>query len=659
MSKKTLTRKDRLIGMDQPITRRDFMGSTLVGAGAGLLAMNAPFASGMARDAIDGREIPQSIGAPLTGLGPDWTGPGGIGDFAGKNGNTHQVVNDAHALRNGALREGAGGARDTGETYDLVVVGCGFAGLTAALTYLEAKPDAKILMLDNHAIFGGEAKQNEFDVDGYRLWGPQGSSGTVFTKNPKRLPISVHRMWSKFDLPERFEHQEIEGTEKDILIPEDVWGPMHARWEDADLGWFFQDHGWIRNPWSNQFEGAPISDELKRDYLAMELYRQPPRRDDWRQWLDGMTYQDFVLNEMKLSSAVLDYLNPLMAAMGTGLGADVISAYQAYEFVQPGVHAYRRYEGLGDPTNFSYIATFPGGNAGLIKYFVKHLIPDALPGDTSVNNIVMKSQLDWNALDNRNSRVRMRLSSTVAAIQHEGSPDSADSVGVTYFRDGALHRVVAGHVAVCSGQWVNRHIVKDLPDRQFEAMGTFHHAPILVVNVAVRNWKFMEKAGIAAARWFDGFGWFMSLRRQMLFDGKAPMPLDPAKPTVLTLFIPFPIPGVPLAEQAVGSRMQMFSMSYADIERKIREQFSLMFAEFGFDARRDIAGIIANRQGHAYAVSPPGFYFGNQGRKAPSDVIREGYGRVRFGHSELTGHQLWTTAAEEGERAALQLLELG
>ena len=88
-------------------------------------------------------------------------------------------------------------------------------------------------------------------------------------------------MWKKFGLPERFEHQAVEGMDKDILIPEDVWGPMHARWEDADLGWFFRDHGWIKNPWSNSFEGAPISAELKRDYLAMELYRQPPRRDDW------------------------------------------------------------------------------------------------------------------------------------------------------------------------------------------------------------------------------------------------------------------------------------------------------------------------------------------------------------------------------------------
>ena len=78
------------------------------------------------------------------------------------------------------------------------------------------------------------------------------------------------------------------------------------------------------------------------------------------------------------------------------------------------------------------------------------------------------------------------------------------------------------------------------------------------------------------------------------------------------------------------------------------EQFTKMFSPYGFDAKRDIAGIVSNRWGHAYVVSPPGFYFGKHGDPAPSDVIREPFGRIAFGHSELTGAQLWTTAAEEG-----------
>ena len=84
-----------------------------------------------------------------------------------------------------------------------------------------------------------------------------------------------------------------------------------------------------------------------------------------------------------------------------------------------------------------------------------------------------------------------------------------------------------------------------------------------------------------------------------------------------------------------------------------------MFGAYGFDAKRDIAGIITNRWDHAYVVPQPGFYFGRNGKPAPRDAVRKGYGRVRFGHSELTGFQLWDAACDEGERAVRQVMEIG
>jgi spermidine dehydrogenase len=99
-------------------------------------------------------------------------------------------------------------------------------------------------------------------------------------------------------------------------------------------------------------------------------------------------------------------------------------------------------------------------------------------------------------------------------------------------------------------------------------------------------------------------------------------------------------------------------MSYADIEGAVREQFTKMFASAGFDAARDIAGITTNRWGHAYVVDPPGFFFGKDGQPAPKDVIRKRFNRMAFAHAELTGAQMWETAADEGERAAHQILEI-
>jgi spermidine dehydrogenase len=253
----------------------------------------------------------------------------------------------------------------------------------------------------------------------------------------------------------------------------------------------------------------------------------------------------------------------------------------------------------------------------------------------------------------------MRLSSLVVDIRHDGPPESAKSVLLTYLKDAQLKRVTAKRVIVAGQQHLNKRIVADLPAPLKTAMDAFMHAPICTVNVALRNWKFLEKLGISAVRWFNDFGWFFSLRRQMIIDGREPMPLDPAKPVVITMYNSFCLPGLPVAQQTVAARMALFGMYFKDIELAVRRQFTKMFASAGFDAARDIAGITANRWGHAYVVSPPYFAFGRDGQKAPRDVVRAGYGRLRFAHSELEGAQMWETAVAEGERAVKQLMEVG
>ena len=187
------------------ITRRDFVGGTLLGSGLALLAMQAPSAVRQAQA--------QTLAAPLAGLGPDWTGPGGLGDYARSNGNTHEVVNAAHeALRNDAYGSRLDSAHDSGELYDLVVVGAGFAGLSAALTYQLERPHARCLILDNHAIFGGEAKQNEFEVDGVRLWAAQGSHGQMYPLADAQRWGEYHHFYSKVGMPEAFQWQRLSGN---------------------------------------------------------------------------------------------------------------------------------------------------------------------------------------------------------------------------------------------------------------------------------------------------------------------------------------------------------------------------------------------------------------------------------------------------------------
>src|SRR5262249_33946645 len=119
-----------------------------------------------------------SASSPLSLMGAeDWDGYSGVGDYQGANGNTWQVVSDGHKIRDRVDNAKFSGVADTGEGYDCVVVGGGISGLAAALLFTrQAGPKRTCLVLENHAIFGGEAKRNEFLVDGQRLITHQGSA---------------------------------------------------------------------------------------------------------------------------------------------------------------------------------------------------------------------------------------------------------------------------------------------------------------------------------------------------------------------------------------------------------------------------------------------------------------------------------------------------
>nr|WP_231377862.1 FAD/NAD(P)-binding protein [Sphingobium sp. JAI105] len=637
------------------ITRRDFVGGTLLGSGAALLGASAP--------ALAAPPKGQAVDSPLTGLGEDWTGPGGIGDYAGKNGNTAEVVNAAHGdIRNGSLDARIANAKVVDDVYDLVIVGAGISGLTAAYVYTKERPEARVLVLDQHAIFGGEAKQNDFEVDGYHLTAPQGSTGIVVPFARAIESGFVAPFLKELGYPEAFTYQKAENLSQPIQIPEDMWSPMHIAWERSDAAFFYEGKGMVKNPWRDGFKDAPIPEKLKKALVDLELFRTPPRRDDWESWLDSMTYKEFLLKVANVPEDCIDgvcqYLDPVMAAMGTGQGSDVISAYSAYNFLMPGVNAYLRYaHGGADPTDSIYLATFPGGNTFAAKRFLKLAKPEALSGDLSLYGL-QYSTVNWDQLDNPGQKYRLRLSSTVFSVVHEGKPGKASIVRVTYAKDGKMVSVRAKAVICAGQQHANKHICHDITPAYREAMQAFQHAPILVVNVALRNWKFLDKLGAASIRWFDGLGWWTSLRKNLVLDGKETQPLDPNKPVVLTQYIPFLATGTPWPEQCTQGRMAMFSMSFADIEMQVRDQFNKMFGPYGFDDKRDIAGIITNRQGHAYFVGPPGFFFGKDGKKAPKDILREPFHRIAFSHCEVSGAQMWETAADEGERAAKQMLAL-
>jgi len=576
----------------------------------------------------------------------DWDGYTGEGDYARANGNTHAAMAAGHGIRDGLYAGLAAAAGEPEETYDCVIVGGGISGMAAAQTFVQKAPGKTCLILENHAIFGGEARRNEFRVDGRRVITAQGSA-MFFPPLPGSSLLAFYEGMG-FD-GKGLDYQTLAGEAADL----EVGNTLYAD-QGRSLGMYFgelfgkPEGVWVTDPWGKQLEGTPFPPEVKRQLLGQTKPANPwtpaPKLygDAWCRELDAMNQEDVMIRRDGLTrETIRTYMN--YAASAAGASADVISGVADY------------IPDIQFPWDTRQDAQmFPGGNAGIARYQLKALIPHALPGPLSLSG-VFESKVDFSALDRPHQPVRVRLNATVFAVKHEGSPETASSVAVTYILDGKPRRVRARSV-VMAGGWTTWRTILDLPETHRAAYRQFYRMPCLIANVCLTNWRFMARNGISECAWFEGLGRAFTVRRMPVFDFSGPT-LSPDAPVPVTIKIIFTEPGLPLEQQALRGRMKMLSTPFSEYERSIREQFQQMFGRWGFDARTDIAGIILNRWGHAYLCAQPGFFFGLNGEPAPREVLRRApFGRIAFANSDLSGIMDHRASIAEAQRAVGQLL---
>jgi len=632
VSENNRRREDESLGMDQPITRRDFLNSTLLASGS-LLTAATPL--------------------QLLGEEDDWTGYGGVGDYSKSNGNTLEVLAAGHRIRDGEFDRLPANFIDTGEMFDCVVVGGGISGLAAALFLLrKGGKNRTCLVLDNHPVFGGEAKRNEFVVDGHRLMAHQGSA-VFFVQYPHSF---LGRFYDSIGLKApRLQYQKWAGPAKEMALSKTPYDMVGS--EPATYGLYFgakfsQKPGvWLIDPWGKKLEGAPISESARAELLKWRAGLQPEEKrpqylgDEISRHLDSITLEEHMMRRFGIScETIRTFLSPVEGG-GSGLGPDVLSAYADYAADM--LHPLQ-----SDDTD----QMFPGGNTGIARLMVKTLIPRSIAGDDSME-AVCRNHLNFAALDQPNSPARIRLNSTAVWVKHDGDPEKSESVSVLYLRAGRIYRVKARSAVMAGGGWTTKHVVRDLPQAQQGAYGQFYRSPCLMANVAVRNWRFLYNMGITGFRWFEGVGNYTEVRKTALMGADAAT-IGPDSPVVLPLKVLYSYPGLPIADQGHRGRGEMLATSFREYERRIREQFTDMFARTGFDARRDIAGIILNRWGHAYLNPQPGFFFGKDEKPAPSEVLRATpFARIAFANTDLAGIMDHRSSILEAGRAVGQLLD--
>ncbi|HEY2177491.1 MAG TPA: FAD/NAD(P)-binding protein, partial [Caulobacteraceae bacterium] len=416
-----MKKSDKALGMHRPIDRRDFLNGVAVGIGA-LGAAGA------------GAVLAQAAAAPWPQDAPGYYPP----VLNGMRGSHPGSFENAHKLRDGDFWNGEGAPRDTGEAYDLIIVGGGISGLAAAHFYRAARPEAKILILDNHDDFGGHAKRNEFHLAGklHLLNGGTLEIDSPYPYSPvadgllKTLGVYPETLAKTCDRPETYKSL---GLGSGIFFDKETFGT------DATVAGAPNRYFGSGGSWPQFLARTPLSPRVRADIERIETgkvdYMSGLTSAAKKDALSRMSYAAYLTKVAKVDPATVAFYQSHTHGEW-GVGIDAVSALDCWGFFMPGFQGLNLDPGPAPRMSFtprgycqggSYTFHFPDGNASIARLLVRDLVPAALPG-SGVAELV-GARVDYAALDRPGNPVRIRLSSICVRARSAG-----DGVDIAYAR---------------------------------------------------------------------------------------------------------------------------------------------------------------------------------------------------------------------------------
>ena len=644
---------DKELEMDRSITRRDFLNGVAVTAGASLLS---PHMLAALQHDLDPEKSPDYYPPALTGLRGSHVG----------------AFEVAHSLRDGDFWEKAGKPAETGEAFDLIIVGGGISGLSSAHFFRKANPNARILIIENHDDFGGHAKRNEFTVGDRKLLG-YGGSFSIESPAPyspvakgliQELGIDVPNFekhiareiyTSRGLVPSVFFDKETFGSDVLTVNPLPVGG-SHNEGDDTPER---------QKIWERFLADAPLSEAAKRDLLALRRgadYFPGLTSDDKKARLARMSYKHYLTDVARVDPQIVKlYQNAPQALFG--LGIDAMSAQDAWGYGFLGFRGLNLEPGAGKGMNRDiipneeaekYFYHFPDGNASITRLLVRRLVPEVLPGN-SVEDL-MTTKANYSKLDVEASQVRIRLNSTAVRVRHVGQATSAKEVEITYSRLGKLYTARAPHAVLACWNMVIPYICAELPDKQKEALHSAAKVPLLYTNVALRNWTAFQKLGAMAVYAPSMYHTYFRLDLPVSI-GDYRCSTQPDQPIVIHMLKTPCKPGLPARDQHRMGRIELFTTDFETIERKIREQLARTLGPGGFDPARDIAAITVNRWPHGYAYEYNSLWdkFWLEGGELPCEVARKPFGRIAIANADAGAYAYVDGAIDQAWRAVQEI----
>ncbi|EED34295.1 twin-arginine translocation pathway signal [Luminiphilus syltensis NOR5-1B] len=547
------------------------------------------------RDFLNGVSI--AIGGSMLGMGRSDLTYAGAGAYyppalTGMRGSHPGSFEVAHGVVKGKHWEG--GRSD--EQFDLIIVGAGISGLSAAYFYRrDVDPDARILILDNHDDFGGHAKRNEFSLDGETLIG---FGGTMLVESPRGYPQVardlIQELGVTYDTDEAFNHfdrfREM-GLTSGYFLDKETFGADRVIVDDLSV--------------PEALAAMPLSDRAKADIrrlFADKITYLDSQTTAERKWiLETLSYRDYLKQYAGMGEEALAIIQKRPEGVWA-IGADACPAWLAWDSGYPGFGDIDLGEltiaGTGGHSDSDRVR-FPDGNATIARLLVTRLVPETTPA-RSVDDVVT-AVFDYSVLDQPANPTCIRLNSTVVRTAHRGGDLNAP-VDVTYVKNGKATTVAATKVIWAGYHAMLPYVCPDLTPQQTALLSTSVRAPLVYVSVLLKNWRAIAESQAWRLNCPGSFFQYAMLTHPVSY-GDYRYAQTPDDPVILHMqHIPL-APGEPAADQFRIGRARLLETPFSTFEDNIREQCGRMYGPAGFDPDRDIGGITVNRWSHGYAYS--------------------------------------------------------
>ena len=609
---------------DDGIRRRDFINGMLIAAGTAAVSGSFPM-----------RAMAGGTTYPCDGaIGSD---PNVL-----RGGNIPSVFNIAHWLRDGRLTfktnsvlissspcdsyQGSRPLNTNSGKYDVIIVGSGMSGCSAAFFITQQRPGTKILILDGQVTPGGNANRDDtspiIDV---------ASTATAYAVQPyatflNNIYNTTGILWQNYVVP----------------------SPFYSYYFDSQTPYVNPGtNSWNIDTYGKGLDTVPYPMNIINDLKAaradlMNWYHKPgaptdpaDNSDPKYDYLSPMTFDSYLTQTMEFHPAVSDFYTRYAVDALDGTTSQT-SAYTSISFL-----------GAEYFPEFAY----PGGNSGMLRHVIKWLIPGAITGTSDAE--LLANPYNLAAMDAANNSVRIRQGSMVL----RGDTNNSNA-SVVYFSNGQFYQATAKAVIFAGQSHTARTACAQLfSASQASALDQVTLSPVVTANVTIRSAAPVVDLGYDSYYW--GGQYFADF---VVADWIGPNRSNPNRETVLTFY------GGNTASVAdqPNERIKLLTTPFSSYEDSLRSDMNRILAGRNFDFDRDVVSVYLYRWGHSMVYPKPGWPFsapiiqGSQVTRVPSAryYARQQVGRISIGAQDVESSPANESAIGAGLRTSGEVLAL-